>query len=136
MLGQLLERGGLELGIAQRLAEDLGAAPGQAFQPAAVAPLRGSLFAECLALLRSVERPGRERQKLFVAGEQFHLAVADLRRLLAKSPDLVVDPEGMIGGVHDDERRRRRPDPLPPRQVVLDERPHLHRLRRDAEGQR
>ena len=136
MLGELLERAGLELGVAHRLTDQLPPALGQAPQAAGVVPFPGRLLTDGLADLGGVELLGRHRLELFVAGEQFQLPVADLRRLLPPAADLFVDPQGMIGRAHDDKRRRRRTDPLPPGKKILHEGPHLDRLRRDAEARR
>ena len=133
MLGELLERAGLELGVAHRLSDQLPPALGQAPQAAGVVPFPGRLLANGLADLGGVELLGRHRLELLVAGEQFQLPITDLRRLLPPAADLFVDPQGMIGRAHDDERRRRRTDPLPPGEKILHEGPHLDRLRRDAE---
>ena len=107
MLGKLLERAGLELGVAHRLTDERPPRLGQAPQSAAVVPLRRRLLADRLAVLRGIELLGRHRLELFVADEELQLPVANFRRLLPPAADLVVDPQRMVGRVHDDERRRR-----------------------------
>ena len=107
MLGKLLERAGLELGVAHRFTDKRSPRLSQAPQAAAVVPLRRRLLADRLACLRGIELLGCHRLELLVAGKQLQLPVADFRRLLSPAADLVVDPQGMVGRVHDDERRRR-----------------------------
>ena len=129
----MLERAGVELWIPQGLSDQFSTTVGEPAEPAAVALLRGRLRADRLTVLGRVELVGREFLQFLVPGEQFHLAVADFRRLLFPAGDLVVDPEGVIGGPHHQKHRRRRIDPVAARKVVLREGPNLHRLRRDAE---
>ena len=129
----MLERAGVELRIPQGLPDQFSTTVGEPAEPAAVVLLRGRLFADRLAVLGRVELVGGKLLQFLVPGEQFHLAVADLCRLLFPAGDLVVDPEGVIGGTHHQKHRRRRIDPVAARQVVLREGPNLHRLRRDAE---
>ena len=129
----MLERASVELWIPQGLPDQFSTAVGEPAEPAAVALLRSRLLTDRLAVLGRVELVGREFLQFLVPGEQFHLAVADFRRLLFPAGDLVVDPEGVIGGTHHEKHRRRRIDPVAARKVVLSEGPNLHRLRRDAE---
>ena len=136
VLRELLEGAGVELRIPQGLSDQFRTALGQPSQPAAVLFLGGRLLTDRLATLHPVELLGRQLSQFLVPRQQFHLAITNLRGLLLPAGDLVVDPEGVIGGGHHEKDRRRRIDPAPARQIVLGKRPHLHRLRRDRQCRR
>ena len=134
VFGQLLERGRLELRVLECLADEVGPFIHEAVEPAGIRLFGRGLGLEPRPALGREQLLGGQLPQLLVGGEQAHLAIADLARLLAKLLEPGVEHQRVLGPIDHVEHQWRRNRAAAARQVVLGEGPDGDRLRANAQG--